>query len=195
MGVSVFPLFAIEEASDETISCTLGVHHLKINGVPDDDTELEIFGRLLADVPDRLGFRWGVLLVDFGPKDASTLRHLSAVMVQLTVLNRLVDDRFPITTEVAIFQVNSRSSNQIITEEKIIVPELYLHERAAREDGLELVHLIDIRARIVFLVVFAIGTLILSENHLDIRIGRTVIVTSCEVESADDVNTHVTFGL
>ena len=55
VSVGVLTVVSVEEASDEAVGCTLTVHHLEFLGVPDDDTHLEVFSRLLGDVPLRSG--------------------------------------------------------------------------------------------------------------------------------------------
>ena len=47
MGIRVQLVFAVEETADEAISGSFSVHDFKIDGVPDDDTDLEVLSRLL----------------------------------------------------------------------------------------------------------------------------------------------------
>ena len=90
MGISVLPVVRVEEASDEAIGRAFSVHHHELFRRPDDDTHLVVLARLLGDVPDGSCVARGVLFVDLCPHDDCALRHLSAGVAQLTVLDGLV---------------------------------------------------------------------------------------------------------
>ena len=90
VGISVLPVVRVEEASDEAIGCAFSVHHLQLFRSPNDNTHLEVFGRLLGDVPEGSCVAGCVLLVDLGPHDTCALRHLSTGVGQLTMLDGFV---------------------------------------------------------------------------------------------------------
>ena len=58
-------------------------------------------------------------------------------MVDLSVLDRLVLECLPLSLEVSVFQVNLSCSDQIITEEVIVIHNLNFEWSATWEDSLE----------------------------------------------------------
>ena len=170
MSVSVLPIVALEEAADETISGALTVHHLELLSVPDNDADFKVFGWLLRYVPHWACLLWRKLLIDLRPHDQGALAHLRAWMAQSPVLDRLVLERLEVAAEVAIFKVDNGRTNQVITEEQIIIPHLYLQERATGENSLEFVHLVDVWRGFICLIVVSVASDFLTECDLYERI-------------------------
>ena len=195
VSIGVEGVVALEEAANETISGALYIHHLEVDGVPDDDTDFEVFGGLLRDIPQRCSFIGGHHLVDFGPHNDGTLTHFGAVVVQLTVLDRLVLPGLEIRAEVTILKVNSCLTDQVITEEQIVVPELNLELGAAREDSLELEHLVDFGLHIILHMVVAAVANIAAKDDLYVGVGSTVRVTGGKVDCSHNVDTDIAFLL
>ena len=60
---------------------------------------------------------------------------------------------------------------------------------------MEFVHLIDVWAGLIFLVVLTIASLVLAENDLDVGVRGAVVVTSCQVKGTDDIAAYIALAL
>ena len=107
------------------------------------------------------------------------------------MLNGLVLERLEVAAEVAIFKVDNGRTNQVITEEQVIIPHFNLQKWATREDSLELVHLVDVRRGFICLIVVSVASDFLTKSDLHERIRWTIVVSCSQIESTDDVDSHV----
>ena len=169
------------------ITVAFSVHHFQLLSVPDDHPHLKVLRRLLGDVPLWTSLLWSVLLIDFGPHDDCTLRHLSAWMGQSPVLDWLVLESLEVRAKVAILKIYDSLTDEVVTEQEVVIPELDLQKWAAWEDSLELKLLVNVWACLIFLVVIAFVSNILAKDDLYVRVRGTIVVSSRKVESSDDV--------
>ena len=117
MAIGLKSVLGVKESTDIDIAGALLIHHFDLLGVPHDQAHLELFSRLLCDIPDSLFvFRRNLCLVDLDPAFEDTLGDGGRRMVDLTILNRLVRQSAPLSQEIPIFHVDPGCANQIITE-------------------------------------------------------------------------------
>jgi hypothetical protein len=91
-------------------------------------------------------------------------------VVELSVLNWLVHSRFPVSTEVSILQVDLGLTDELVTEEEIIVHHLNGELWATREHSLEQELLIDVGIRFVLDIICSLVEDLLTKLENDERI-------------------------
>ena len=107
---------------------------------------------------------------EFSPHDDGALRELGTVVAQLAMLNGFVHQGLEVRAEVSVLKIDSRLANKVISEEQVVVPELYLEQGAAREDCLELEHLVNVGVGVVCLIVVTVAALLVTQDELNIGI-------------------------
>ena len=83
----------------------------------------------------------------------STLALFEFSMVKLTVFDWFILNGLPLLTKEAVIQIDLRHTNQIISEEKIIVHDPYLQRICARKINLKLVAFVEFWIRLIVLVI------------------------------------------
>ena len=150
------------------------VHHLDVLGVEDGNSELKLLLRLLRDVPDWLDLIWSDLCrVDLDPHLDYTLGNGGRWVVNLSVLDRLVLEGLPLSLEVSVLQVDLCGTNQVITEEIIVIHDVDLEWSATWEGRLEVVVSSEPRVWLIELVVGTLIEHILTTSDFNVWIRET----------------------
>ena len=104
-------------------------------------------------------------------------------MVDLSVLDWLIDQSHPLEVEVSILKVNLSGSNEVITEDHIVVHHLNCQRRGSWELSFELISLVEFGTWLIELVVVSLikGLPVASQSQVRVR-GRSVI-SARKVES------------
>ena len=92
-------------------------------------------------------------------------------MINLTILNRFLLNCLPVSVKEAIIQVNTGLANQVIAEQIIKVIGLNLNHRRTWELSCELKQLVELRVRLVELVVITLGEFAVAAS--DKQVGVT----------------------
>ena len=115
-------------------------------------------------------------------------------MVELPGLDRLVLNLPPVLAELPLVHVNDGPADQVITEEIIVVPELNLKGRSAREGGIELEGLVKLRIGLVQLVLVLTVVLECSTSDEEVGIGGGADVSRGKIEAFKDVESDSAAG-
>ena len=141
--VSVGLLFVmiVDVALHKDIASALNILQWNIFSVQYAHSNLVIEFWLSLDIPNFLSRSFlrtlFVLLLNFKPTGDHALGERSARMVKITILNRLFIESLPILREEAIVQVYYRPTDQIVTEQIIVVPSFDNQRRSSWECTLE----------------------------------------------------------
>lgn len=120
MSVSLLDfLFGIEESLAVSVTSSLNIHHWDFLAVEHTNPELKIIRRPWRNVIvcDIESLHW----VDFNPHFESSLSDAGRFMEDLSVLDRFVFEAIPLDREVSVFEINLGSTDEIITEDHIVV--------------------------------------------------------------------------
>lgn len=137
-------LFGVKESTEEHITCAFPVHDLHFDSIEDADSDFKCFWRLIRDVVE-LEVAWiNHCGIDFQPAFEDTLLLRAGRMVDLAVLHRFLRQTLPFETEVSILKVDMCRTDQIISKNVIVVPNIDLEWRATREHAFKIIVLVEL---------------------------------------------------
>ena len=111
-------------------------------------------------------------------------------MVDLSVLNWLVFKSTPLSLEVPVLQVYLGSSDEIVTEEIIIVHNLNLELRTTWEYSFEVIMSSKPGIRFIEYIIITFVEFLISYFKLHVRIRETSYISRCKIISTDHVCSH-----
>ena len=196
MGVSLLDfLLGVKESAQVEVGGAFKVHDDDVLAVQDTDSHLEVLRRLGGDfvLLHRAGScrNW----IDFNPALQDSLANATRRVVDLAILDRLISDSVPFHAEEPVFKVDEGGSNEVVSEDGIIVPHLNLERSAAWEGSFKIVALVEVRVRLVELVVVSLIEYSFVALEVQIRIRSTSIVSRRHVVARDHVDAYDTLGL
>jgi hypothetical protein len=155
-----FFLLVPDGALDEPVSCVLHVHHLEVLCVPNHHAHLKDLLGFGAHVPLLVSLHRAGHNVD--PHLDYALVPLAGLVVQLAMFNGFDFHGIPICAEIPVLKVNQSFSDEIIAEQRVVVPQLDLQNGTAGELRLKFYPLVDVWVRLVVLIVFPVIELIIT---------------------------------
>jgi hypothetical protein len=98
-------------------------------------------------------------------------------VVQVTRLDRFVQNRFPLKVEVPVLEIKYRRTDQLVTEQKIVVHRVDDKRGAAREPSFKVVRFVEVWVRLIKLVLFTIRVRDVTNRELEIRVRFSAHIT------------------
>mmetsp|Transcript_20973 Transcript_20973/g.32504 ORF Transcript_20973/g.32504 Transcript_20973/m.32504 type:complete len:303 (-) Transcript_20973:3245-4153(-) len=187
MSISQAIVIRVQEDAHEDIAAAFPVHVFDVLSSPDNESHLELLGRLGRDVHVVHVSNLAVLLADLCPHLNHSLSDHTRRVEQITVLDGLVLDRLPALTEVAVVQLQEGGSDQVVAEEIVVVVCFDFDHRSSWEIHDEIVALMELRVRSIKLVVLDFIELGLAALDDQIGVRQREGVSLCEVEALDHV--------
>jgi len=152
---------------------------------------LELLRRLWSDIPELCLEFWGNLVwVDLNPHLQLSLRDTGAGMQKLAVLNWLFLDCAPLWHEESVLQVDISLTNQVITEEHIVVHSINCEQGASWEDRLKVPVLVEIWSWVINLVILSVADDLCTELDLQVWVRETTNISRSKVVAAHSVETN-----
>lgn len=175
-------LFGIEEAAEEYVRGAFPVHNLYVDSIENANTDFEVFWWLVSDVIKFVVSRIDSCGHDFDPTFDDTLLLRARWMVDLAVLHWFFWQALPLKTEIPILEINRCRTNQVITKNVIIVPNVDLKRRATRELAFKVVMLVEFWIRLVQLVVISLVVRLVIAFKVKIWVTSGSIVSRAQVK-------------
>ena len=118
-------------------------------------------------------------------------------MVECSILDRLIFYALPFFIKVPIVKIQFGNTDQIISEEVVIIVSLHNQERSTWERNVEIVALVESWVSVVQLVVFSLVVHLRATFHDKIRVRRREEIFLCKVEAFKHVDSCLgcNFGL
>ena len=173
MGISRLDVFlGVEVASKISISATLSVNHRNFLAATNDHSYLKVCWWFWSNVP----LFWSLLRKDvardnFKPALDHTLAHAAGWMVELSVFNWFDLQAVPLEAEISIFKIHFGGTNDFITEDHVIVPDLDRQRRGAWHIRLKVVALVEVGVWLIKLIVISLTVLLAIAQEFEVSIG------------------------
>ena len=189
----------VDVALHKDIASALNILQWNIFSVQYAHSNLVIKFWLSLDIPHFLSRSFlralFVLLLNFKPAGDHSLGERSARMVKITILNRLFIKGLPILREEAIVQVYYRPTDQIVTEQIIVVPSFDNQRRSSWECALEFEVLVKGWVLLVKQVFIPKRCYLIAVSNDQVWVTERTDVALSKVETFKDVKLDLGGGL
>lgn len=163
VSVSLLGIRRVEEGFDKTISGSFNIHHFQFLGLENTNTDFKFLSWFFRNIEFLECCRITSCGNNFNPEFDGTLIFLRTWMVKTPVLNRFHWHRIPIRGEVSIFKIDHSLSDQVISEQHVMVPEANLQLWTAREYTLEIDLLVELWIGLINNVILPVVEYLISE--------------------------------
>ena len=111
-------------------------------------------------------------------------------MVELTCLNRLLINGLPLWIEESVIQIDRRLSNEVITEQQVVIIGLNDQRWCTREAHTEIVSNIELWIRLVILIVVTIVDNSVTTRHNQIWVTRRANISGGKLVAIENVQVN-----
>ena len=188
MRIGLLLVLVADEALDVGIRGTLPVLIWYVGALEDGEANFELVLRLTADIPHfaniaRLGCR-----IDIDPHIDHTLIHLRAHMVKLSRLNWLLVQCLPLRVEESIIKVNGCLSDEVVTEQQVVIVCFNFERRSSREVNRKVKSLHELGVWLVVLIVVAVVIFSVTAPHDEVGVTSGADVSRRELVPLNQVH-------
>lgn len=173
MGVGEGWFLLVQVNLELDVGAALHVHIWDVNCLPDHHSQLKLLLWLWLDLNRLLLSLFRVFLVDLDPHLDDTLSYGARLVEQVSEFDGLGLHGLPAEAVVPVIEVYLGDSDQLVSEEAVVVPALYLEVRSSWEVDQEIKRLVEVWLLSVQLVVVAVTVLFLAAPEDQVRVRQT----------------------